>query len=79
MVEKSETSISLKGVKLGKKEELHRCEYCHKAFMTPPIVAFLKPSKNYKPGKKYPAFQLCSAICQDRLKQEGWVAFQPQD
>ena len=60
-----------------KKEESHRCEYCHKAFTHPPIITFMKPSQKYKPSKDYPAFELCSDACKDRLKQEGWIEFTP--
>jgi len=79
MVEKNEIGISLKGMKLGKKDEPHRCGYCHKVFMQSPLDVFLKPSKNYKPRTKYPAFQLCSKDCKNRLQQEGWIEFKPEE
>lgn len=79
MVEKSQTSISLKEVKIEKQADQHRCEYCHKVFIHPPLVVFLKPTTKYKPSGKYPAFQLCSEICLNRLEQEGWMPFKLEE
>ncbi len=80
MEKKEEIQIKLKlDQKPTKKEEVHRCEYCHKAFTHPPIIAFMKPSQKYKPAKEYPAFTLCSDVCKDRLKQEGWIEFKPEE
>jgi hypothetical protein len=59
----------------GKEEGQHRCEYCYKVFEHQPILAFLKPTQEYQSRKTYPAFQLCSENCKERLKQAGWFEY----
>ena len=57
---------------LEETKEQYRCEYCFRVFKHKPISAVLIPTLNYIPSKEYPAFQLCSFECLEKLKKEGW-------